>query len=82
MLTLLSMSALTIVLLVLIVTTVADMDLRPAESYLNGDPWVDVQFGSVGGFTRDRSAYVDATLAPAPGEDRVARRDAPAGDPF
>jgi len=59
MLTLLSMSALTVVLLVTLVAAVGDMDTRLPNSYVNADPWAVVPVAPTGGFYPEPSAYAD-----------------------
>ncbi len=70
MLTLLSMSALTVVLLVTIVMAVADMDMRLPDSYVNVDPWSGVSLGPTGGFYPEQSAYADLGGPQDPRDDR------------
>ena len=82
MLTLLSMSALTVVLLVTIVMAVADMDVQLPDGYVNIDPWAGAHLGPASGFFQDQDAYADLTLAADPGEDRVSWPAFQADDPF
>jgi hypothetical protein len=69
MLMLLSMSALTVVMLVAVVTAVADMDVRPADDYVTVDPWTGVQREANGASYADHRLYVDSTPAMAPREE-------------
>jgi hypothetical protein len=82
MLTLLSMSVLTVALLVTIVTTVADMDLRLPDSYVSLDPTLGVYLGSTAGSYQDRGAYADLSAAMDPTEDRDSWSISPVSDPL
>ncbi len=68
-LTLLSMSALTIVMLLVIVTTVADMDRQLPGSYIGVDPWAAWEAAPAGGSYPDQ-AYADAAASLGPAEER------------
>jgi len=68
-LTLLSMSALTIVMLVVIVTTVAEMNVQLPGSYM-GDTWAGWETGPVSGFYPDQEAYADSALSMDPAPDQ------------
>jgi len=81
-LTLLSMSALTVVLLLVIVTTVADMDTQLPGSYVSVDPWSGWTNGPPGGLYQDRGAYADLATSMDPTDDRDPWPGAPINDPF
>jgi hypothetical protein len=68
-LTLLSMSALTVVMLLVIVTTVADMDLQLPGSYVSVDPWAGWEMAPAGGSYPDQ-AYADVAASMDPTDDR------------
>lgn len=81
-LTLLSMSALTVVMLMVIVTTVADMDVQLPGSYANVDPmsgWTDV---SARRPYQDQGAYAEMAMSADPFEDRDSRPLPPDADSF
>jgi hypothetical protein len=63
------MSALTVVMLVVIVTTVADMDRQLPGSYLDFDPWADWETTPAGGSYPDQ-AYADVAVSMGPADER------------
>ncbi|MCL5278640.1 MAG: hypothetical protein M1376_01880 [Planctomycetes bacterium] len=65
----LSMSALTIVMLVVIVTTVADMDRQLPGSYVGVDPWAGWEASPPGEPYPDQ-AYADFAVSMGPAEER------------
>jgi hypothetical protein len=81
-LTLLSMSALTVVMLLVIVTTVADMDLQLPGSYVSVDPWAGWETPPAAESYPDQ-AYADmaASMDPADGREPWAGPQQP-GDRF
>jgi len=79
MLTLLSMSALTVALLMMIVAAVADMDMRLPNGYVNADPWADVPVGMTSGYYPEPGTYADLAGAP---DDREYWPIPQSGDPF
>jgi hypothetical protein len=81
-LTLLSMSVLTVAMLVVIVTTVADMDLQLPGSYVNVDPWSGVSLGPAGVPYQDQATYADFVTSMDTTEDRELWSDAQVSDPF
>jgi hypothetical protein len=68
-LTLLSMSALTVVMLVAIVTTVADMDLQLPGGYVSVDPWADWEAPPAARSFPDE-VYADVAASMGPSNDR------------
>jgi hypothetical protein len=68
-LTLLSMSALTVVMLLVIVTTVADMDLQLPGSYVSVDPWAGWETPPAAKSYPDE-AYADVAASMGPSNDR------------
>jgi hypothetical protein len=69
-LTLLSMSALTVVMLLVIVTTVADMDLQLPGGYVSVDPWAEWEAPPAGRSYPDQ-AYADVAASMDPADDRA-----------
>jgi hypothetical protein len=76
------MSILTVVMLVVIVATVADMDAQLPGSYVTIDPWSGVSPSSPGRFYQDQGMYADL----APSMDATDEYDpwpgSPVNDPF
>ncbi len=68
-LTLLSMSALTVVLLFVLVTTVADMDLQPGGGYESIDPWSGISRSVSGGYYLEPGTYTDRAMPLDPRDD-------------
>jgi hypothetical protein len=81
-LTLLSMSALTVALLVVIVTTVADMDPQLPGSYVSVDPWAGWGGGSTAALYQDQGTYADMAISADLTEDREPWSGSPINDPF
>jgi uncharacterized membrane protein len=81
MLTLLSMSVLTVVMLVTIVTAVADMDLRLPDGYVNVDPWSGVSLGAAGG-SYQGDVYADLGMSTDLMEDGDSWASSQVSDPF
>jgi hypothetical protein len=76
------MSALTVVMLVVIVTTVADMDVQTPGGYVNVDPWSGVHLGSAAGYFQDQGTYADFITSMDTAEDREFWPDPQISDPF
>jgi hypothetical protein len=76
------MSVLTIVMLVMLVTTVADMDLRLPDSYVSIDPTAGVYLGSAGGSYQDQGVYAGFSAAPEPIERLDSWSGAQVNDPL
>jgi hypothetical protein len=76
------MSALTVVMLVVIVTTVADMDTQLPDSYVSMDPWAGWNNGSPSAMYQDRGAYADLTGSLESAEDHDLALGTAIGDRF
>jgi hypothetical protein len=76
------MSVLTVVMLVVIVTTVADMDAQLPGSYTSTDPWAGWTGGTPTGLYQMQGQYADLAAPIETAEDLELRPGPQMADPF